>query len=352
MRARLRTIVVVILALVLLGLFLRQADLRQVWIEIKRCRVDLVFFGFCSMAFNLAVRSYRWQYLLEPIGQTSFRNSFKYTTIGFAATFLLPARAGEFLRPYLIARREHFSATAAFATIVLERLIDLVTVLLLFGVFVVVLNPAAASVDRRAFEAIKIGGGVVAAAAVVGIAFMFVAAGYPAAIGRMILRFEAILPSRMAHAAARLAHMFAEGLAVIRQPRRLAVALALSFPLWLSVATGIWAVARAFQIQVPYTGSFLLMAILTVGVAVPTPGAVGGFHEAFRLGVTTFYGAANDRAVGAGLILHALSFVPVTILGIVFAAQDGLSLGRIRSLAGLSAPKEADEVPVLRPSGR
>ena len=59
------------------------------------------------------------------------------------------------------------------------------------------------------------------------------------------------------------------------------------------------------------------MALLVVGVAVPTPGAVGGFHEAFRLGATTFYGAPNDRAVGAAIVLHAVSFVPVTALGLV-----------------------------------
>ncbi len=342
----------VLLAVVLMAIFLRQADLHQVWIEITRARLDFLTLGFVAMAFNLVVRAYRWQYLLEPVGKTSFRNAFRYTTIGFAASFLLPARAGEFLRPYLLARRENFSATAAFATIVLERLIDLCTVLLLFGTFVVLLNPDQAAANSGAFHAIKLGGSVVAAGAVVGLVIMFLAAGYPEALGRFTLQLGRILPERLAHAAAKLAHLFAEGLAVIRQPRRLAVALVLSLPLWLSIATSIWAVARAFQIQIPYTGGFLLTAILTAGVAVPTPGAIGGFHEAFRLGVTTFYGAPNDRAVGAGIVLHALSFVPVTLLGILFTAQDGLTLGRMRSLAGLTAAKDTDEVPVLRPSGR
>ena len=67
----------------------------------------------------------------------------------------------------------------------------------------------------------------------------------------------------------------------------------------------------AFRLAVPFTGSFLLIALLVVGVAVPTPGAVGGFHEAFRLGATAFFGAPDDAAVGAAIVLHAFSIVPV-----------------------------------------
>ena len=73
-------------------------------------------------------------------------------------------------------------------------------------------------------------------------------------------------------------------------------------------------------------------ALLVIGVAVPPPGAVGGFHYFYRLGVTAFYGAANDRAVGAAIVLHAVSFVPVALAGLLFLAQEGLSLTRAGSL--------------------
>jgi len=118
----------------------------------------------------------------------------------------------------------------------------------------------------------------------------------------------------------------------MRQPRRLLIALALSLPLWMSIAMGIWLTTRAFHIALPFTASFLLMALLVVGVSLPTPGAVGGFHEAFRIGLTTFYGVANDKAVSAAIVLHAVSFVPVTILGVLFMAQAGLSLEQTRAL--------------------
>ena len=91
--------------------------------------------------------------------------------------------------------------------------------------------------------------------------------------------------------------------------------------------------AMAFRLAMPFTGSFLLIALLTLGVAVPTPGAVGGFHEAFRVGATAFYGAPDDAAVGAAIVLHLFSIGPSLLLGLLFAAQEGLNLGGMRRLA-------------------
>lgn len=352
MRNRFHAVLIAVLSIGLLALFLRHANLSEVWTSIKRARLELILVAFASMVFNLVLRSVRWQYLLKPIGSTRFRNAFRSTTIGFAATFVLPARAGEFIRPYLMAKTENLSVTKAFATVVLERLIDLMTVLFLFGAFVLVFDPGLDAINTSAYRAVKLGGAFAAVMAACGLGLMLFLSGRPDALGPTMLRVESFVPQRMARTLSKLANLFIEGLAVASQPGRIAVALLYSLPLWLSIGVGVWATSHAFGIDVPYTGTFLLLALLAVGVAVPTPGAVGGFHEAFRLGVTTFYGAANDRAVGAGIVLHALSFVPVTLLGILFATQDGLNLSRMRNLAGQAAEGGADEVPVLRSSGR
>ena len=166
--------------------------------------------------------------------------------------------------------------------------------------------------------------------------------GDPARLGRAFARLEQIVPSTFAGLIARIAEKFATGLGVIRQPGRLLVALAWSFPLWLSIGLGIWAVAMAFRFAVPFTGSFLLMAILVIGVAVPTPGAVGGFHEAFRIGATTFYGAPDAAAVGAAIVLHAISIGPALLLGLFFAAQAGLNMSGMRRLADLHPDPPGD----------
>jgi uncharacterized membrane protein YbhN (UPF0104 family) len=106
-----------------------------------------------------------------------------------------------------------------------------------------------------------------------------------------------------------------------------------SFPLWLTIAAGLWAVSVAFRIDVPFTGSFLLIALLVIGVAVPTPGAIGGFHEAYRVGATMFFGATDSAAVGAAIIAHLFSVGPALLFGLFFAAQVGLNLSGMRRLA-------------------
>ena len=81
--------------------------------------------------------------------------------------------------------------------------------------------------------------------------------------------------------------------------RQLLLALAWSFAVWLAIAAQAWTVTIAFGIAMSFAGTFLLQSLLVIGVAVPTPGGVGSFHEAYRLGVTTFFGASNDQAVAA-----------------------------------------------------
>jgi uncharacterized protein (TIRG00374 family) len=349
MRSRFRAVLVLLLTVGLLAYFLRGVDLQGVWSETRHARPGLLVAAVVVTMFTYAFRSFRWQYLLAPIGPTHFWAAFEATVIGFATSFLLPARPGEVLRPYLLARRENLSATAAFATVILERLLDLVTVLLLFGVFVVSVNPASIAGDPALYARVKAGGLAAAAAAIVGLAVFFALAGHPERLGRAALRVEAMLPRRLAHAVARFVETFAQGLAVMRQPRRLFVSLVLSFPLWLSIAAGIWITSHAFHMTFGYVASFLVMTLLVVGVAVPTPGAVGGFHTLYKFTVTTFFGVAGDRAAGAAIVLHAISFVPVTLLGLAFMAREGLSLARLGQMAaseGHAPSRNAAAVPL------
>jgi uncharacterized protein (TIRG00374 family) len=332
MRSRLRAAFVLLLTVGLLAYFLRNANMASVWAETRHANAWLLLLVLGITLVTYAIRAYRWQYLLAPIGPTHFSAAFQTTVIGFAANFLLPARAGEFLRPYLLSRREHLPATAAFATVILERVLDTVTVLLLFAVFVILAPPEMLSADPRLFAQVKTGGLLAGAAAVAGLGLFFVLAGHPERLGRAALQIERILPPRMARIVADFVETFAQGLGVMRQAGRLAVSLLLSIPLWMSIAAGTWLTSRAFHMTFSYLGSFLVMTLLVVGVAMPTPGAIGGFHAMYQIAVTKFFGVPVDRAVGAAIVLHALSFVPVTLLGLVFMAREGLSLGRMREL--------------------
>jgi uncharacterized protein (TIRG00374 family) len=332
MRTHLKTLVVAAVTVALLGWFFRQADLSQVWGEIRNAEPWALLLLLASTGLTYVLRAIRWQFLLRPIGPTRLSQAFRTTVIGFAANTVLPARIGEVVRPYLLARREGLSVPATFTTIILERLLDLVTVLVLLGLFVVFFDPGLDRVNAAVYRGVKLGGLFGALGSAVVLLMLALNAVRPALTHRIVDACLRPLPGGLRGRLAGLIYGLLDGLAVTRDPVRLAQAIALSFPLWLSIAAGIWLVTAAFHMTIPFTGSFLIVALLTVGVSVPTPGAVGGFHEFFRIGTAVFYGVDNDRAVGAALVLHAASFVPVTVLGGFFMLQDGLTLAGVRRI--------------------
>lgn len=321
------------LAAGLVALFLRGADLARVGQEIGRAQPGLIAVAVGLTVLLYVVRAERWLYMLAPIGVARFRHAFSTTAIGFAASAVLPARAGEVLRPLLLARKEGLAATAVFATIVVERILDLSAVLLLLACYLLFFDTGMAMRAPALYQAVRLGAYVTASGSVLVLAVMMALAADPTRVERWLLAVSRRLPPRAARALASMARAFAEGLAIVRRPSRLVGSLARSLVLWIIIGTQVWLVSHAFALPIPYAGAYLQAALLVVGVALPTPGGVGGFHEAFRLGATSFFGADNDAAVGAAIVLHAVSFVPVMVMGLWFTFAEGLDIGRLRQMA-------------------
>jgi glycosyltransferase 2 family protein len=166
----------------------------------------------------------------------------------------------------------------------------------------------------------------------VALGLLFLMAGHPERLGRWAAQIGKRLPARIAGMLEHLVQAFAEGLAVMRRPSDLLAAVAWSLPVWFSIALGIWLTSHAFDLTLSFVGSFLVVGYLAVGVSVPTPGGAGGFHVMYKLAVMQFFGADPDVAAAAAIILHAISFVPITILGLFFMWQDGLTFGSLKKL--------------------
>jgi glycosyltransferase 2 family protein len=354
--ARIRTASVSLLAIALLGWFLRDANLADVWLHVRSAHKGLLLLSLVFVAATFWIRAFRWRKLLAPIGPTRYRTVFRTGVIGFAALSILPARVGDLLRPYLLAKQEGLPFSAAFATIVMERVLDLVAVLALMAVYVWGFADTS-TWKPHLLAPIEVAAAVGGAIAIGLLIVMWVLASHPERIGALVHSTDRFLPHHLARQLGGLASTFSSGFAVAREPRGFFVALLWSFPLWVAIASETFVVSRAFDINFPFSGTFLLQLLLVGGVAVPTPGGVGSYHEAYRFGVTNFFGAPNGRAVAAAIVVHAIAFMPVLLLGAVFMAQDGLSLGRLKALAGSAREQEReanqpDEVPVLRSSRR
>jgi glycosyltransferase 2 family protein len=261
---------------------------------------------------------------------------------------------GDVLRPYLLAKQEGLPMSATFATVIMERVLDLSTVLALLALYVWGFSGTGA-LPAPFLRPVEVSATVAAAVAIVLLVLMWILATHPERIGALAGMAARVLPGRVSHRIEEVVSVFSGGFAAAREPRALVMAIVWSFATWLAIAGEAWAVTIAFGINMPFEGTFLLQGLLVIGVAVPTPGGVGSYHAAYRWGVTNFFGAQNDQAIAGAIVTHAISFVPVVLLGLVFMAQDNLSVGRLKDLAGAAREKErseTDEVSVLRPSRR
>jgi uncharacterized protein (TIRG00374 family) len=327
-----KTALIVLATLLLVALFLRHANLSTVAAELRHADLAYVALALLATVGTFVFRAWRWQYLLAPIGHAGFGNAFRTTVIGFGANGLLPGRVGEVLRPYLLARREGFDPAAAFATIVLERALDLITLLFLFALSVSVFDPGFSVKDAQTLRAVHFGAWMAGGAAAAGLLVAFLLAGHAERVAGWTTMLTRWMPARLGALATRLVSAFGRGFSVLRTPRALVPALGWSVAVWVSIAVTTWAMARAFDLALVPAGTFAVLMFLAVGVAVPTPGAVGGFHEAVRLAMVTLFGADNDVSVAMAVALHALAFLPVSAAGIYFMAREGLSLTRVRAL--------------------
>jgi glycosyltransferase 2 family protein len=350
----LRTGIVSLLAIGLLAWFLRGTNFADVWLQVRQVRADLLVASLVAVGLTFISRTIRWRYLLSPLGETRMRTVFRATVIGFGALAVLPVRVGDVIRPYVLARQEGLPVSSVFATIVMERVLDLVAVLALLA-FYVWGFAGESELPARLLNPIEASATIAAATAGTLLVVMWVLATHPERIGRLAEALARVLPGKLSGRVGLLASAFSSGFAVARSARAFALAVLWSFAVWLAIAAQSWTVTIAFGIPMSFPGTFLLQSMLVIGVAVPTPGGVGSFHEAYRLGVTTFFHATGNQAVAAAIVTHLISFIPPVLGGILFMAQDGLSFGRLGALANSARDKEgpaANEVSVLRSSGR
>jgi glycosyltransferase 2 family protein len=337
----------ILLALALLAFFFKDMEWAALLAALRTADPLLLAGVVASSLATYVLRAWRWGYLLNPVARVPFADLFSATTVGFMTGLIVP-RAGEIVRPYLVSRRHPVATSAGFATIILERLFDLLTVLLLFGLYLFVLPTPDRQSRGAVMDVVRAAGATTAIGALVvlGLLFVFHARAEPLlAFCDRVLR---IFPAWLAAPAGRMLRAFAAGLAVLRAPLPHLVAIvAQSFLVWLSIAVAIHLNNRAFGVDLPFHATFLIIAFLTVGVAIPTPGMVGGFHGFFIWALADVYGVGRDVSGAAAIACHVLNNLPVLVLGLAFLGREGLSLGRV---AAMTEDKGAGPLPATEAS--
>ncbi len=323
------------LAAFLLWLFFRNLDLGELTRTLSAAHPGWLALALAITVFNFPFRSWRWTRLLHHVQLVSQREAFSATCIGFAASVLLPARAGEIVRPAVLSRRTGLPFAPALASIAVERLIDLVAVVLLFVVYAVGgWAPADLSAEALGrLELLRRSAFLLGAATLVVFAGLGLLAARPHLADRVLGPLERRLPARIAARVVALLRSFLGGLASIRTGGDVAVMSSSTLVMWLLNVLQFYSVARAFEVVLPFPVFFFVLTWGVLGLAIPTPGGVGGYHTAVAYSLTGFYGVAAAPAAATALVTHAIAFVPVTLAGVAFLAASGLTLRRLAASA-------------------
>jgi uncharacterized protein (TIRG00374 family) len=314
-------------------LFINKLDWLNVWNNARDANLLMIAVATCLMVMTYVVRSLRWRALLAGMASPTWLALFRATTIGFTALFLL-GRAGELIvRPAALSLNEPVKPSASYATVLIERVFDMVTVVILFA-----LNMAFFEFSRsepaaiESFRMIRMAGLfllVISAAGIYGLSvFRRRREGTLRYLDNKLRR----IPERFYKGLMNLLERISEGLAVLHDAKGLAVTIAYTVVLWLLVIVAYVLVIRAFgipQSQIPYTGAVFVLGISMLGSVVPTPGgATGPFHAATAAALI-FLGVERNQAASTAIVLHLVVFLPAVFFGFFYILKEGITLARL-----------------------
>jgi glycosyltransferase 2 family protein len=289
----------------------------------------LLFASVFVATFGFFIRAVRWKVLLTPVrADTALRSRFAAVSIGMMGNNLLPARAGEFARALAFSRMEPVSVTAAFGSLVVERFMDGV-VLLLFLV-VPVLTPGFPGAD-----AFTQGYGLAlfnfAVVLVLGILVVLVViAALPRQFVAIAERGASFLPAGAATRTMAWLHGLLEAISIMRSPRLLISGFAWSLFFWTWHGTSFWLGMRAFGIDTGWISAFFTEGVVGFAVALPAaPGFFGTFHAGASFALTTIYGVPDAQALAFAFAYHFGGWIPITTIGLWYTWKLGLSLGEV-----------------------
>lgn len=325
----------IVLGAGLLAFFLSRVPLADIGKQIAAASKPWLFAAIGLSLIVFVFRTSRWIWMLRPLARVPFFAAFRATAVGFAANTVLPARAGEVLRPALLARERGLPFSALLASILFERVLDALSQL--FFLSLALAGPNAAAMGPFGSTRVRILAGAVAAGAITVALFAVV---WRSTTERVIDRLLVVLPARIRPAAGHIAHSFLDGFASLKTPRLALLVGAGSLGMWLVINLQIWCILRGFGLDLPLSSAFVVTTAAVLGLVVPTPGGVGGYHAAVQFALTEVFHVPIATATGIALIAHAVSFVPISIIGFALFATNPARRDKIAGLApdGKAAP--------------
>ncbi|MBN1137729.1 MAG: flippase-like domain-containing protein [Anaerolineae bacterium] len=345
------------ISIIALAFAFREIDLSQVWAAIARVNYWFLAASLLPLILFVVLRAYRWRLLFYPKQGLRIRNLLAVINIGYLLMNLLPARLGDVARAYLIGETEQVSRTAAFSTIVAERVLD--ALFAVVGFFIVL--PFAPVPDWMIRSGLIVGAAVVVAIVVFVVLVrrrewtlrlldrILQAVHWPDAEAmtcfwsrlaeRTHLCSLARLPWADRPRLAGVAGSLIDGLSGVTTLRLGPSLIFWSVIIWADIAAYYWLVLLAFDKAQPFVAGLAVSSVTALGMTVPSsPGAIGVFEILARETMVGLFGMGKEAALSYGLVAHAIVYVLFTLLGLASMVQQNLTYSEIQKKISAEAP--------------
>jgi glycosyltransferase 2 family protein len=302
-----------------------------VWSHLRQSNPWLVAIAVLVGNGMFPLRARRWRPILASVAPNlPFDPLWRATAIGMMANNVLPARAGELVRAFMLTRFTPVPFSASFASLVVDRAFDAVVVLLLMVLAMFDPRfPAGASIAGR--PASHVAGSGVVLVVVVSLA-LYAIVFFPDRLIRLYELFARRVLPKFEERGRVMLRSFAEGLSVLRHPGRFAAVLWWTLLHWLVQAAAFYIMFVAVGIEAPLSAALFVQGVIVIGVSLPsTPGYFGVF-EAAALASLSLYGVSESLVIAWALTYHILSLIPITLFGLYYLARSGLKLGELKQI--------------------
>jgi glycosyltransferase 2 family protein len=310
---------------------LRNVSIEELTTSLKEAELIYILPGLMLIVLSYVTRAYRWQALLRPFKQIPVKEIYSPLMIGFMGT-VLPARAGEFLRAYVVGKKHNITFSGAFSTIIVERLFDLVCLMGMF-VWVFVFNAEMFEPNLTfsgiSVQSMALGFGRVCFILVCGLlAFMFMLAWQEEKVKSWISWFIRPLSEKWREKIIYMVGEFALGCQVIKDKKALMQITLFSVLTWALIVALYYPFYFAFDLQTKSLDSLLILTVMVciLITVLPTPGFLGSYNAGVMIALHEIMGEAEVTAVSFGMVAWASSFLVIFVSGIYFILNDHMSV--------------------------
>jgi uncharacterized protein (TIRG00374 family) len=271
------------------------------------------------------LRALRWRFLLAPVKTLDTYSLFSALLIGYAANSFVPAHLGEFLRAFVIGKKHRISASAAFGSIVVERIVDVVSLIAVMAL-VLIVHPFP--------DWVTTSGILMLVGALLLCALLILCKRFEVQTAAFIRALLKPFPERIGRRLEALALNFLGGIVPLKSGSHYSATLILSIAIWLCYAAVNYICLAAFNLVSVYHLAWyvglVVLVFTTISVVIPsTPGYVGTFHYLCQIALVMF-GVPASEALSFAVIVHIVGVVPVSVAGLVCAHVEGVAISRLQ----------------------